>query len=83
MRVQLESVMNKFATTLTLSLLVFPAFSLSARAQAAITEQEAHSIGVDAYLYFYSLLSMDITRKQFTNIEPGKEIGKGDLPPKR
>src|SRR5580658_2504956 len=79
MRVQLESVMNKFATTLTLSLLVFPAFSLSARAQAAITEQEAHSIGVDAYIYFYSLLSMDITRKQFTNVEPGKENFKGPM----
>ena len=44
-----------------------------------ITEQAAHAIGVDAYLYFYSLLSMDITRKQFTNIEPGKEIGKGPM----
>jgi hypothetical protein len=44
-----------------------------------ITEQEAHAIGVDAYIYFYPLLSMDITRKQFTNIEPGKEFGKGPM----
>jgi hypothetical protein len=29
------------------------------------------------YLYFYSLLSMDVTRKQFTNIEAGKELSKG------
>jgi hypothetical protein len=44
-----------------------------------ITEQEAHAVAVDAYIYFYPLLSMDITRKQFTNIEPGKEFGKGPM----
>jgi hypothetical protein len=47
------------------------------KAQPPITEQEAHAIGVDAYLYFYSLITMDLTRKQSTNIEPGKEFGKG------
>jgi hypothetical protein len=39
-------------------------------AQAAITEEEAHAIGVDAYLYFYSPVTMDVTRKQLTNQEP-------------
>ena len=33
-----------------------------------ISEQEAHSIGVAAYLYFYSLVTMDLTRKQLTNV---------------
>ena len=51
----------------------------SAGAQASITEQEAHAIGIDAYLYFYPLISMDVTRKQFTNVEPGKEFGKGPM----
>jgi hypothetical protein len=37
---------------------------------AAITEEEAHAIGVDAYLYFYSPVTMDLTRKQLTNQEP-------------
>jgi hypothetical protein len=45
----------------------------------AVTEQEAHAIGVDAYLYFYPLVTMDITRRQATNIEPGKEFGKGPM----
>jgi hypothetical protein len=50
-----------------------------AGAQAVITEQEAHAIAVDAYLYLYPLVTMDVSRKQFTNIEPGKEIGKGPM----
>ena len=34
---------------------------------APISEQEAHAIAVDAYIYFYPLMSMDVSRKQFTN----------------
>src|SRR5215467_4793656 len=49
----------------------------SAGAQTAITEQEAHGIGVDAYLYFYPLISMDITRRVTINVEPGKVPGFG------
>ena len=62
------------ALTLSLCLgaAVAPAVAL-AQTPAAITEQEAHAIAVDAYIYFYPLLSMDITRKQSTNVEPGKE----------
>jgi hypothetical protein len=48
-------------------------------AEKPITEQEAHAIGVDAYVYFYPLITMDVTRKQSTNIEPGKEIAKGPM----
>jgi hypothetical protein len=45
----------------------------------AITTEAAHDIGVDAYLYFYPLILMDITRLQSTNIEAGKEFGKGPM----
>jgi len=38
-------------------------------AQGAISEQEAHGIGVQAYLYFYPIVTMDLTRKQLTNVE--------------
>lgn len=44
-------------------------------AEATITEQEALSIARDAYIYFYPLVTMDVTRKQLTNVEPGKGIG--------
>ena len=44
-------------------------------AETTITEQEAHAIGVDAYIFFYPLVTMDVTRKQLTNVEPGKGIG--------
>src|SRR3984885_13762328 len=50
-----------------------------ARALEPITEENAHALGVDAYLYFYPLVTMDITRKQSVNIEPGKEAGKGPI----
>src|SRR3984893_13818261 len=40
-----------------------------------ISEQQAHAIGVDAYLYLYSPVTMDLTRKQLTNVEPGAGLG--------
>src|SRR5271166_23330 len=40
----------------------------AARAAETISEQDAHSIGVAAYVYFYSLVTMDVTRKQLTNV---------------
>jgi hypothetical protein len=48
-----------------------------AQAQSTISPAEARAIAVDAYLYFYPLLSMDVSRRVFTNIEAGKEFGKG------
>jgi hypothetical protein len=40
-----------------------------AQADAAITAEQANSIARDAYIYFYPLVTMDITRQQMVNVE--------------
>ena len=72
-------VLPQTLTAVALTVAAAAIFPLVSQAQPKITAEEAHTIGVDAYIYFYPLLSMDITRKQFTNIEPGKEFGKGPM----
>jgi len=69
--------MRTYAINLLSGLVLFPLLPFAAQAQGPITEQDAHTIAVDAYIYFYPLMSMDITRKQFTNVEPGKDALKG------
>jgi hypothetical protein len=74
--------MNRGTLGLMLGLLLGSALTGMAMAQTgstAITEQEAQAIAVDAYVYLYPLVTMDVTRRQFTNIEPGKELGKGPM----
>jgi hypothetical protein len=58
---------KKLSMVLILASLASSALSEVAQAQSAITEQEARAIATDAYIYFYPLLSMDVSRKQFTN----------------
>jgi hypothetical protein len=51
------------------------AWPLAARAQQSampvngLTAEEAQSIAQEAYIYFYPLVLMDVSRKHFTNIE--------------
>jgi hypothetical protein len=47
--------------------------------EPAISEQEARAIGVDAYLYLYPLVTMEVTRRQLTNVAPGSKFGKGPM----
>ena len=41
----------------------------------ALTQQEAQDIATDAYVYFYSLVTMDVTRRQLTNMPSGQGFG--------
>lgn len=69
--------MKRLTIALALMFGLLGASAAPRSAHAGITEEEAHAIAVDAYLYFYPLITMDATRKQSTNIEPGREVGKG------
>src|SRR4029079_9038240 len=44
-----------------------------------VSEREAYEIGVEAYVYFYPLVTMDVSRRQLTNIEAGKMTGRGPM----
>jgi hypothetical protein len=46
---------------------------------SGISAQEASDIAVEAYTYLYPLVTMDVTRRQATNVAPGKQLGRGPM----
>jgi len=70
--------MKKILSTIA-GLLLATVLTAPGVASASLSEQEANEIGVNAYLYFYPLVTMDITRRQMTNIESGKKPGYGPM----
>lgn len=40
---------------------------------------EARDVGINAYIYLYPLVMMDLTRRQATNIKPGEQPGRGPM----
>ena len=70
--------MKKIGTVLAASIVATLAFAGVARAQgtgAALNEADARAIANEAYVYFYPLITMDLTRKQLTNVPPGAAMG--------
>ena len=51
---------------------VDPAFAQQSASGAPITAQEAYEIGVEAYVYFYPAVTIEVTRRIATNVEAGK-----------
>lgn len=49
------------------------------KVQQSISEQEAQTIAKEAYCFLYPLISMEITRKQCTNVEAGTKPGFGPM----
>lgn len=44
-----------------------------------VDEATAHEIGIEAYVFLYPLVLMDVTRRQMINMEPGKQFGRGPM----
>ena len=68
------TVLLGFAVTFAMAIIASPR-----NAPAAVSAQEAYAIGFEAYLYFYPLVMMDVTRRQSTNAEPGKTPLRGQM----
>jgi hypothetical protein len=66
--IEIPILLVHFALPALLGVAIAGGSSAVTRAADPISEQDAHSIGVTAYLYFYPLVTMDITRKQLTNV---------------
>ena len=77
-RIKFATASLKLALCATLLAAGLASHSTPARAEtAALSEQEAKAIAVDAYLYFYPLVTMDITRRQMTSLASGEKLGAG------
>lgn len=62
--------------------MMVPAFAMATACPAEgdeITIDEAAAIAQEAYIYLYPLITMDLSRRQLTNIEPGQMPGRGPM----
>jgi hypothetical protein len=71
-----ESLVFKKLATLTSAIAILSAPIAQA---SEVNEQQAYDIGLEAYIYLYPLVTMDMTRRQATNIEADKMPGRGPI----
>ncbi len=64
-------ILGTAAVTLAVSLTSLAATSAP---KAELTADEARTIGMEAYVYFYPLITMDVTRRQLTNTTQAQGI---------
>jgi hypothetical protein len=50
-----------------------------AAATAGLSADDRRAIALEAYLYLYPLVTMEVTRRQMTNLEAGQKIGFGPM----
>lgn len=62
---------------LCLASVIFVAFFINRSAAVAMTQEEANELAVEAYVFFYPLISMEITRRVTTNYAPDEKPGMG------
>src|SRR6516162_6437203 len=65
--------------TLTATLACAVAFTTTGTQAQDVSAAEAWAIAQEAYIYFYPLVIMDVSRKHFTNIEAGKMFARGPM----
>jgi len=69
---------RKTISFLSAGILATVALASAVSAQSSgstITEADARAIANEAYVYFYPLVTMDLTRKQLTNVPAGSGMG--------
>jgi hypothetical protein len=59
--------------------MAMPFATPDATAGNPVSNKEAGDIAVEAYVYLYPLVTMDVTRRQATGVEAGKMPGRGPM----